>query len=174
MNRWRLGRNVSWAISAYCPSVRPKGPRSNTWIIWETAAPPRPCGSLPREPPTGYPNRYRSNNLINRITVVTNNRNNTGIVTNGVYIWYASRHQQKYILFFLRSKIQIEYLHRSPASCKRWVIRDDVKGTQCPGVEQDTLFLGDINTGTWPSRLVESQIFLNSLLAIRITLDSIS
>jgi hypothetical protein len=32
------------------------------------------CGSLPWEPPTGYPNRYRSNNTINTITVVTNNR----------------------------------------------------------------------------------------------------
>jgi predicted transcriptional regulator len=31
--------------------------------------------------PTGYPFRYRSNNSINIITVVTNNRNRTGIVT---------------------------------------------------------------------------------------------
>jgi hypothetical protein len=34
---------------------------------------------LPWEPPTSYPDRYRSNNSINRITVVTNNRNNIGI-----------------------------------------------------------------------------------------------
>jgi hypothetical protein len=27
----------------------------------------------------------------------------------------------------------IEYLHRSPANHKRQVLRDDVKGTQCPG-----------------------------------------
>jgi hypothetical protein len=42
----------------------------------------------------GYPNQYQSNNLINSITVVTNNRNNTGIVTSGSYIGFASRHQQ--------------------------------------------------------------------------------
>jgi hypothetical protein len=28
----------------------------------------------------------------------------------------------------------LEYLHRSPASCKKRVVRDDVKGTQCPGL----------------------------------------
>jgi hypothetical protein len=44
------------------------------------------CGSLPWEPPTGY----------QIATVVTNSRNNTGIVTSGFYIWFASRHQQKY------------------------------------------------------------------------------
>jgi hypothetical protein len=44
----------------------------------------------------GYPNWYQSKNLINRITVVTNNRNNTGIVTGGFYIGFASRYQQKY------------------------------------------------------------------------------
>jgi hypothetical protein len=31
-----------------------------------------------------------------RITVVTNNCNDTGIVMSGVYIWSASRHQQSY------------------------------------------------------------------------------
>jgi hypothetical protein len=46
----------------------------------------------------GYPNRYESSNLINRITVVTNNRNNTGMVTSGFYIGFASRDQQKYTL----------------------------------------------------------------------------
>jgi hypothetical protein len=44
------------------------------------------CGSLPWEPPAGYPNRYRSNNS-NRITVITNNPNDTGIVLSGVYTW---------------------------------------------------------------------------------------
>jgi hypothetical protein len=32
------------------------------------------CGSLPREPPAGYPKRYQSNNSINKITTVTNLR----------------------------------------------------------------------------------------------------
>jgi hypothetical protein len=45
------------------------------------------CGSLPWELPTGYPNRYRSNNSIKRITVVTNNSNNTRIVASDFYIW---------------------------------------------------------------------------------------
>jgi hypothetical protein len=52
----------------------------------------------------------------------------------------------------------LEYLHRSYASCKRRVLKDDVKLTQCPGYNWATLFLGDINTGTWPSRLGESQM----------------
>jgi hypothetical protein len=43
------------------------------------------CGSLPWDPPSGYPNHYGSNNSINRITVVTNNRNSTGIVTSGFH-----------------------------------------------------------------------------------------
>jgi hypothetical protein len=47
-------------------------------------------------PPTGYPIQYQSNNLINRITVVTNNHNSTGIVTSCFYIGFASRDQQKY------------------------------------------------------------------------------
>jgi hypothetical protein len=34
------------------------------------------CGNLPWEPPTGDQNRYRNNRSINRITVVTNSRNN--------------------------------------------------------------------------------------------------
>jgi hypothetical protein len=48
------------------------------------------------EPSTGYPIRYQSNNLINIITVITNDRNRTGIVTSRFYIWFASRDQQKY------------------------------------------------------------------------------
>jgi hypothetical protein len=48
------------------------------------------CGSLPWETPIGYQNRYPSNNLIYRITMVTNHCNNTGIVTSSVYAWYAS------------------------------------------------------------------------------------
>jgi hypothetical protein len=55
------------------------------------------------EPPTGYPIRYQSNNLINRIAVVTNNRNSTGIVTSRFYIWFASRQQQKYTSKTLQS-----------------------------------------------------------------------
>jgi hypothetical protein len=47
----------------------------------------------------------------------------------------------------------IEYLHRSPASRK-----SRRKGIPVPGLYNwATLFLGDINTGTWPSRLAESQ-----------------
>jgi hypothetical protein len=37
------------------------------------------------------------------------------------------------------------------------VVRGDGKGTQCPGYIWATLFLGDINTGNWLSRLKESQ-----------------
>jgi hypothetical protein len=43
----------------------------------------------------------------------------------------------------------LEYLHRSPVSCKR-----RHKGNPMP---RATLFLGDINMGTWPSRSTESQ-----------------
>jgi hypothetical protein len=38
------------------------------------------------------------------------------------------------------------------------IARGDKKGTQCPGYNWASLFLGDINTGTWPSRLGESQM----------------
>jgi hypothetical protein len=50
-----------------------------------------PCGRLPWEPPTGYQ------------SVVTNNRNNTGIVTMLFYIGFASRDQQKYMRNMLQS-----------------------------------------------------------------------
>jgi hypothetical protein len=46
----------------------------------------------------------------------------------------------------------IESLHRSPPSRKRRRI-----GNPVPGGIWATLFLGDINTGTWPSRFGESQ-----------------
>jgi hypothetical protein len=35
------------------------------------------------------------------------------------------------------------------------IVRGDVKGTQCPVYNWATLFLGDISTGTLPSRLGE-------------------
>jgi hypothetical protein len=38
------------------------------------------------------------------------------------------------------------------------VVGDDEKGTQCLGYNRTTLFVGDINTETWPSRLGESRI----------------
>jgi hypothetical protein len=38
------------------------------------------------------------------------------------------------------------------------VIGGDEKGTQYLGYNRGTLFLGGINTGTWPSRLGESRI----------------
>jgi hypothetical protein len=38
------------------------------------------------------------------------------------------------------------------------VVGGDEKGTQLFGYDRATLFLGDINMGTWPSRLGESQI----------------
>jgi hypothetical protein len=44
----------------------------NNYPDWKFRMTKRSCGSLPREPPTGYPNRYRSNNLTNRIIVVSN------------------------------------------------------------------------------------------------------
>jgi hypothetical protein len=55
----------------------------------------------------GYANRYQSNNLINRITVVTNNRNNTGIVTSGFYIGFATRQQHKYTWNALSSETKL-------------------------------------------------------------------
>jgi hypothetical protein len=39
------------------------------------------------------------------------------------------------------------------------VVERDKKGTQCLGYNWDTLFLGDINTGTSPSRFGESRIW---------------
>jgi hypothetical protein len=38
------------------------------------------------------------------------------------------------------------------------VVGGDENGTQCLGYKWVILFLGDINTGTWPSRLGESRI----------------
>jgi hypothetical protein len=38
------------------------------------------------------------------------------------------------------------------------VIGGDAKGIQCLGYNRATLFLRNINTGTWPSRLGESRI----------------
>jgi hypothetical protein len=48
--------------------------------------------------------RYRSSSLINRITVVANIRNNTGIVTSGFCIGFASRDQRNYTWKTLQSK----------------------------------------------------------------------
>jgi hypothetical protein len=39
-----------------------------------------------------------------------------------------------------------------------WVVGDNEKETQCLWVNWGTLFLGDINTGTWPSRSGVSKI----------------
>jgi hypothetical protein len=39
------------------------------------------------------------------------------------------------------------------------VVWGDEKGTQCPGYSWATLFPGDVNTGTWPSRLGEPGIW---------------
>jgi hypothetical protein len=41
------------------------------------------------------------------------------------------------------------------------VVGGDEKGTQCLKYNRAKLFLRDINTGTWPSRLGESQIWDN-------------
>jgi hypothetical protein len=43
------------------------------------------------------------------------------------------------------------------------VVGGDKKGTQCLGYNRSTLFLGDINTGIWPSRLGESRISDNKI-----------
>jgi hypothetical protein len=42
----------------------------------------------------------------------------------------------------------VEYLRRSPTSC-----REPRKGNPVPRGITGHIFLGDINTGTWPSRL---------------------
>jgi hypothetical protein len=53
------------------------------------------------EPSTGtshsYTNRYPSNSLINTITVVTNRRSNTGIVTSSVYAWSLNTSAELYV-----------------------------------------------------------------------------
>jgi hypothetical protein len=60
-----------------------------------------------------------------------------------------------------------EYIHRSPASRMR-----RRKGNPVPeGYNWATLFLGDINTGTWSSRLGESRIW-DSKIWSRIPRDS--
>jgi hypothetical protein len=51
----------------------------------------------------------------------------------------------------------IASLSNTPAMALR-VVGGDKKGTQCLGYNRATLFVGDINTGTWPSRLGESRI----------------
>jgi hypothetical protein len=48
---------------------------------------------------------------------------------------------------------------RIPAPQSLRVVRDDKKGTQCPGLNCATLFLGDINTRTCHSRLGEPSVF---------------
>jgi hypothetical protein len=48
----------------------------------------------------------------------------------------------------------LDYLHRSPASRKM----RPKKEPSARGYNWATLFLGDINTGTWPSRLGKSQM----------------
>jgi hypothetical protein len=49
----------------------------------------------------------------------------------------------------------VEYLHCRPASCRR-----QQKGNPMPGdITGPPCSWGDINTGTWPSRLGESQIW---------------
>jgi hypothetical protein len=47
-----------------------------------------------------------------------------------------------------------EYLHRSPCES----LEATKKEPSTRGYNWATLFLGDINTGTWPSRLGESQL----------------
>jgi hypothetical protein len=42
-----------------------------------------------------YPNRYPSNSPINRISMVTNNRNNSCIVASGVYTWVRHKTSTK-------------------------------------------------------------------------------
>jgi hypothetical protein len=53
---------------------------------------------------------------------------------------------------FLR-EVGFEYLHRSSASRRR-----RRKGNPVPGYNWAALFLGDVNTGTWPSRFGKSQV----------------
>jgi hypothetical protein len=58
------------------------------------------------------------------------------------------------VIYDLVFKDGLEYLHRCPASRKR-----RHKGNQVPGgITGPPCSWGDINTGTWPSRLGESQI----------------
>jgi hypothetical protein len=49
---------------------------------------------------------------------------------------------------------RLEYLHRSP--CESQEVTKSEPSAR--GYNWVTLFLGDINTGTWPSRLGESQM----------------
>jgi hypothetical protein len=48
------------------------------------------CHRLPNNRGNCYANRYPSSSPINRIFMVTNNYNDTGIVASGVYVWYTS------------------------------------------------------------------------------------
>jgi hypothetical protein len=69
--------------------------------------------------------------------------------------------------FFLSRVEGVEYLHRSPASRRR-----RRKGNPVPGRRtRPTPFLGDINMGTRPSRLVESRI-RNSKIWSRVPRES--
>jgi hypothetical protein len=45
---------------------------------------------------------------MNRITVVTHNCNDTGIVTSGVCIWYASRQQKSYKIMKTKMFLTLE------------------------------------------------------------------
>jgi hypothetical protein len=62
-----------------------------------------------------------------------------------------------------RSAICTQSLHRVEAGSNistvaLRVVEGDEKGNQCLGYNWATLFLGDINKGTWPSRLGEPRI----------------
>jgi hypothetical protein len=67
------------------------------------------------------------------------------------------------LLKYYLNKLRFVYIARVEAGTNTSIVAlrvvgGDEKGTQCLGYNRVTLFLGGINTGTWPSRLGESQI----------------
>jgi hypothetical protein len=59
--------------------------------------------------------------------------------------------------FFQTENARVEACSNTSTIAQR-VVQGDEKGAQCLGYNRATLFLGDVNTGTWPSRLGESRI----------------
>jgi hypothetical protein len=92
------------------------------------------------------------------------------------YVYGGLKYKPSFLLYILVDNIKIctpneskesvqrggagfKCLYRSPASRRSRRIGNPVPG----GINWATLFLEDINTGTWPSRLRESPIWENKI-----------
>jgi hypothetical protein len=115
-----------------------------------------------------------------RVMYVVTSRNNRRCVANGVLCGSAPRsllssdavntslqqrintqQYRKWCFLWFRPEAkwrgsQVDRIRHPCGDCSNtctvalWVVGGDEKGTQCLGYNRATLFLGDINAGTWP------------------------